>query len=263
LKTAARISRQRFFRLYTSICGMTGTAAGSEREFWRLYRLRVTAIPLRKPCRREILPTRFFGDAESKWQAVVEEVAAVHNTGRPVLVGSRTIENSELLAQGLTAAGVPFQLLNGKQDRQEAEIVAMAGQRGAVTIATNMAGRGTDIRLGAGVADLGGLHVVGVECHESQRIDRQLLGRAGRQGDPGSGRFFVSADDALVRRFGPRLRNRMQRLQHDQGELLQDLSREVAAAQRAAEAAALLQRRQMLALDVWLDEVLAALGQQG
>ena len=195
-------------------------------------------IPLHKPCRREALPTRFFRDAESKWRAIAQEVSEIHRTGRPVLIGSRTIENSELLARRLQAEGVPFHLLNGKQDRQEADIVAVAGHRGAVTIATNMAGRGTDIRLGPGVAELGGLHVVGVECHESQRIDRQLVGRSGRQGDPGSGRFFVSADDSLICRFGPALQHRMQRMSHDGGELRRDLTRQVAAVQRAAEAAA-------------------------
>ena len=229
LKTAARISRQRYFRLYKVICGMTGTATGSERELWRLYHLPVVTIPLHKPCRREALPTRFFRDAESKWRAIAQEVSEIHRTGRPVLIGSRTIENSELLARRLQAEGVPFHLLNGKQDRQEADIVAVAGHRGAVTIATNMAGRGTDIRLGPGVAELGGLHVVGVECHESQRIDRQLVGRSGRQGDPGSGRFFVSADDSLICRFGPALQHRMQRMSHDGGELRRDLTRQVAA----------------------------------
>ncbi|MHB1036485.1 MAG: preprotein translocase subunit SecA [Pirellulales bacterium] len=263
LRTAARVSRQRYFRLYRVICGMTGTAAGNEREFQNLYRLKVAAIPLRKRCRREVLPTRFFLDAESKWRAIVKEVAEIHETGRPVLIGSRTIENSELLAQRLEAAGVPFHLLNGKQDRQEAEIVAMAGHRGTVTIATNMAGRGTDIRLGPGVVELGGMHVVGVECHESQRIDRQLVGRSARQGDPGSGRFFVSADDALICRFGPRLRHRMQHMPHDYAELREDLTREVAAVQRAAEVAARVQRRQMLVLDDWLDNILAAMGDRG
>jgi preprotein translocase subunit SecA len=263
MKTAARISRQRYFRLYKMICGMTGTATGSDREFWRLYKLPVASIPLRNPCRRTIFPTRYFRDAESKLRAVVQEVAEIHQTGRPVLIGSRTIENSELLAQRLESAGIHFQLLNGKQDQLEADIVAMAGQAYAVTIATNMAGRGTDIRLGTDVAQLGGMHVIGLECHESQRIDRQLLGRAGRQGDPGSGRFFVSADDALICRFGPSLRRRMQGLHHKEDELCCDLSHDVAAVQRAAEAAARTMRRQMLAFDDWLDEMLAALGDEG
>lgn len=260
LKTAARISRQRFFQLYRTICGMTGTAAGSEREFQRLYRLPVATIPLRNPCQRTILPTRQFRDAESKWDAIVREVAENRRTGRPVLIGSRTIENSEVLARRLEAAGISFQLLNGKQDQREADVVAQAGDACAVTIATNMAGRGTDIRLGPGVDRLGGMHVIGVEFHESQRIDRQLLGRAGRQGDPGSGRFFVSADDAILDRFGRRLQRQMRRMPHENGELHVDLSQEFRAVQRTAERAARLQRRQMMAMDDWVDETLAALG---
>ena len=196
---------------------MTGTASGSRREFQRHFGLAVLQIPLRKPSRRETLASRFFVDAESKYRAVVAEVVAIHRAGRPVLIGSRTIRNSELLAERLAAEGVPLELLNGRQDRAEAEIIARAGHRGAVTIATNMAGRGTDIVLGPGVAELGGMHVIGVECHESGRIDRQLLGRAGRQGDPGSGRFFVSADDPLLVRFAPRLSKRMQRMPSKRG----------------------------------------------
>ncbi len=260
LKTAARISRQRFIRLYKTICGMTGTASGSRSEFRRHYGLAVMQIPLRKANRRETLPSRFFVDAESKYRAVVAEVIAVHRTGRPVLIGSRTIRNSELLAERLAAQGVPLELLNGRQDRAEAEIVARAGDCSAVTIATNMAGRGTDIVLGPGVADLGGMHVIGVECHESGRIDRQLLGRAGRQGDRGSGRFFVSADDPLLVAYAPRLCRRMAQLHNDDGEIAVDLSRDVLIAQRAAEAAAYAARRRMLAHDRWMDEMVQMLG---
>ena len=252
---ATRISRQRFFRLYRKMCGMTGTAMGSQREFWRHYRLPVVPIPLAKACRRVLWPTRFFSDAQSKWQAVVREILKVHGSGRPVLVGSRTIENSELLARRLSAEGIAFQLLNGKQDREEAEIVARAGERAAITLATNMAGRGTDIRLGDGVAAQKGLHVIGVECHESQRIDRQLLGRAGWQGDPGSGRLFVSADDPLIRRFGAGLLRLMQRMPSEEGEILCDLSSKIAAVQRTAERAAYADRRKLLAHDQWLDGI--------
>ena len=213
-RTAARISRQRFFRLYETICGMTGTASGSRRAdligTWRRhFGLAVLPVPLQKPSRRETWPSRFFIDAESKSRAVAAEVVALHRAGRPVLIGSRTIRNSQLLAERLAGEGLPLELLNGRQDRAEAEIIARAGRRGAVTIATNMAGRGTDIVLGPGVAELGGMHVIGLECHESGRIDRQLLGRAGRQGDPGSGRFFISADDPLLLRFAPALSRRM------------------------------------------------------
>ncbi|MGO9111657.1 MAG: preprotein translocase subunit SecA [Thermoguttaceae bacterium] len=253
LRTAARISRQRFFRLYDTICGMTGTASGSRREFHRHFRLAVVQIPLRKSSRRETLPSRFFTDAELKYRAVVAEVAAMYHTGRPVLIGSRTIRNSELLAQRLVSEGVPLELLNGRQDRAEAEIVARAGHRRAVTIATNMAGRGTDIVLGPGVAELGGMHVIGVECHESGRIDRQLLGRAGRQGDPGTGRFFISADDPLLVRFAPGLSKQMQRMPSNEGEIEVDLSADVLIAQRAAETAAFVARRRMLVHDRWMD----------
>lgn len=263
MRTGAKVSRQRFFRLYKVICGMTGTAGGQEREFWGLYQLPVIPIPLRKGCQRETYRPRFFRDSDTKWQAITEEVAAIHAKGRPVLIGTRTIATSELLASRLETLGISFELLNGMQDRKEAEIVAMAGMPGAVTIATNMAGRGTDIRLGPGVAELGGLHVVGAEINESLRIDRQLLGRAGRQGDPGSGRFFVSADDALISRFGEGLRRRMLKMSHDNGEIQRDLSREVAAVQLAAEEAARIQRRQTLSLGAWLDGVSAALGDKG
>ena len=255
LRTAASISRQRFFQLYETICGMTGTAWGSRSEFQRNFRLAVLPVPLREPSRRETWPCRFFVDAESKQRAVVAEVVAMHHAGRPVLIGSRTIRNSELLAARLADAGVPLEVLNGKQDRAEAEIIAQAGLRGAVTIATNMAGRGTDIVLGPGVAELDGMHVIGLECHESGRIDRQLLGRAGRQGDPGSGRFFISADDPLLVRFAPPLSQRMQHMPNKEGEVDVDLSRDVFVAQRAAETAAYIARRRMLAHDRWMDEM--------
>jgi preprotein translocase subunit SecA len=176
-----------------------------------------------------------------------------------VLIGSRTIRNSEILAQRLLAEGVCLELLNGKQDRAEADIIAQAGQRGAVTIATNMAGRGTDIVLADGVAELGGMHIVGVECHESLRIDRQLLGRAARQGDAGSGRFFIAADDPLLLRFAPRFAHRMRNLPVRDGEIDADHSAAVLAAQRAAESAAYAARRRMLSQDRWIDEVAQAI----
>ena len=260
LRTAARISRQRFFRLYETLCGMTGTAAGSRREFRRHFGLAVSQIPLRKPSRRETLPPRFFADIDAKDRAVVAETLALHGRGRPVLIGARTIRNSQRLATRLAEQGVPLEVLNGTQDREEAEIIARAGFRGAVTIATNMAGRGTDIVLGPGVADLGGLHVIGLECHEAGRIDRQLLGRGGRQGDPGSGRFFISADDPLLVRYAPRLSRRMQRMPSREGELDVDLWRDVLVAQRTAEAAAFTARQRMLAHDRWIDELVQMLG---
>ena len=251
LRTAARITRQRYFRMYDMLCGMTGTAMESRWEFWRTYGLHVATVPLRLPLRREALPARYFADAASKWRAAVEEIGRMHATGRPVLIGSRTIENSETLAKRLDDAGIPYQLLNGKQTADEAEIVAHAGQRGAVTIATNMAGRGTDIKLGSGVAEMGGMHLIAVEPNESLRVDRQLIGRVGRQGDPGSYQFFVSADDALLLRFGRRLSMRMKSLPSINGELAVDLSRNVRAAQRRAEAAGRKQRKLLTAADHW------------
>lgn len=254
LRTLARITRQRFFRLYQKICGMTGTASSSRRELRRQYRLHVVPIPLQHPSRRLELPDRYFISVAAKERAIVSEIQSRHAVGQPVLVGSRTIENSLRLAKLLTTAGVPFNLLNGRQDADEAQVISQAGQRGAVTIATNMAGRGTDIRLGDGVADLGGLHLIGMERHESQRIDRQLIGRVARQGDPGSCQFFLSAEDPLLVRFAPRLRRRMSRLPQQDGEILADLSRPVRRAQQRAESLAIQQRRRLVAYDDWLVE---------
>jgi preprotein translocase subunit SecA len=251
LRTAARITRQRYFRMYDMLCGMTGTAMESRHEFWKTFGLRVAKVPLRLPLKRQALPARYFADAASKWQAVVEEIGRIQATGRPVLIGSRTIENSETLARLLDAAGISYQLLNGKQTADEAEVVARAGYRGTVTIATNMAGRGTDIKLQPGVADLGGIHLIAVEPNESLRVDRQLIGRVGRQGDPGSYRFFVTADDALLLRFGSHLAKRMKTLSQVNGELTADLSRQVRAVQRKAENAGCKQRKLLTAADKW------------
>jgi preprotein translocase subunit SecA len=257
--TAARISRQRYFRLYRRICGLTGTAAGSEREFWRLYRLPVCVVPLRCPSRRTILPERFFGSFEAKLRAILNEIESMHRTGRPVLVGARTIETSEHIARRLSQRGLDCSLLNGRQDQDEADLVARAGRPRAITIATNMAGRGTDIRLAPGVAELGGLHLIGVEHNASARIDRQLMGRVARQGEPGSCRFFTSAEDALIGRFAPELRSDMQTSAGEDGELTHDHSRQLAAAQRRAESAAYAERRRLLSYDHWLEDLLSHL----
>jgi preprotein translocase subunit SecA len=251
-RTLARITRQRFFRQYELICGMTGTAWSSRREFWQQYRLSVVAVPLAHPCRRMELPDRYFASAVAKWEAIVHEVCDRHATGQPILIGSRTIDNSLRLAQLLSDSGIAHRLLNGRQDQAEAQVVARAGEIGAVTIATNMAGRGTDIRLAKGAAERGGLHLIGVERHESQRIDRQLIGRVARQGDPGSSQFFLSAEDTLLCRFAPRLARRMAALPHKAGELFCDLSRPVRAAQRRAEAQASQSRSRLVLYDDWL-----------
>jgi preprotein translocase subunit SecA len=201
-QTLATITFQNYFRMYKKLAGMTGSAKTEEEEFMKIYGLDVVVIPTNKPMIREDCPDVVYRSEQGKFQAVVEEIAEAHGSGMPVLVGTISIENSERLSDMLKKKGVPHQVLNAKFHEKEAEIVAQAGQRGAVTIATNMAGRGTDIVLGEKVTELGGLHIIGTERHESRRIDNQLRGRAGRQGDPGSSRFYVSMEDDLMRLFG-------------------------------------------------------------
>lgn len=197
-ETLARISYQRFFRRYRHLAGMTGTAREVAGELWSIYRLRVVTIPTNRPLRRIYLPDLVFRNAQERWRAVVSKVAELQSKGRPVLIGTRSVAASEHLSQLLEEAGLAHRVLNARQDRQEAEIIAQAGQTGQITVATNMAGRGTDIRLGKGVADLGGLHVIATERHEARRIDRQLFGRCGRQGDPGTAQAIISLEDELV-----------------------------------------------------------------
>jgi preprotein translocase subunit SecA len=197
-ETLARISYQRFFRRYLHLAGMTGTAAEVARELWSVYRLRVARVPTNRPVRRRYAPDRAYRSASEKWRAVLESIQQRHAAGQPVLVGTRSVAASEHLAKLLTDAGLPFRLLNARQDADEAEIVAQAGTPGRITVATNMAGRGTDIKLAAGVAERGGLHVICTERHDSRRIDRQLFGRCGRQGDPGSCEAILAVDDDLV-----------------------------------------------------------------
>jgi preprotein translocase subunit SecA len=201
-QTLATITFQNYFRMYAKLSGMTGTAATEENEFIKIYNLHVVQVPTAKPMIRQDLPDIVYKTQRAKFGAVVEEICERHATGQPVLVGTVSIETSEKLSEMLIRRGVPHQVLNAKHHEREAEIIKLAGQPGAVTIATNMAGRGTDIVLGPGVPDLGGLHVLGTERHESRRIDNQLRGRSGRQGDPGSSRFYVSLEDDLMRLFG-------------------------------------------------------------
>jgi preprotein translocase subunit SecA len=201
-KTLATITFQNYFRMYEKLSGMTGTALTEEIEFREIYGLDVIVIPTHRPIGRQDFPDVVYKSALGKYNAIVEEIVETHESGQPVLVGTTSIEKSELISQLLKKRGVPHQVLNAKYHEKEAEIISHAGEYGMVTIATNMAGRGTDIKLGEGVIDVGGLKIIGTERHESRRIDNQLRGRAGRQGDPGYSRFYISLEDDLMRIFG-------------------------------------------------------------
>ena len=200
--TLATITYQNFFRLYKKLCGMTGTAKTEEEEFTSIYNMRVSEIPTNQPVVREDFPDAVFGSRKAKFDALLEEILVLHTKGQPVLVGTIAVETSEYVSKILTQRKIRHEVLNAKNHAREAEIIAKAGHKGSLTIATNMAGRGTDIKLGEGVRELGGLAVLGSERHESRRIDNQLRGRSGRQGDPGYSRFYVSVEDELMVRFG-------------------------------------------------------------
>ena len=200
--TLATITYQNFFRLYEKLAGMTGTAKTEEEEFLSTYNMRVVCIPTNRPIQRKDLPDEIYAHKKDKYEALVREVKALYHKGQPVLVGTIAVETSELISGMLKQEGIPHNLLNAKNHAKEAEIIALAGRPKSVTIATNMAGRGTDIKLGEGVQELGGLRIIGTERHESRRIDNQLRGRAGRQGDPGESKFYISLEDDLMRLFG-------------------------------------------------------------
>jgi preprotein translocase subunit SecA len=237
-QTLATITYQNYFRLYTKLAGMTGTAVTEAEEFDKIYKLQVVVIPTHKPMIRDDRPDLIYKTEDAKFNAVAEEIQEVASGGRPVLVGTVSVEKSERLARLLEKRGVRHEVLNAKQHEREALIVANAGQPGAVTIATNMAGRGTDIVLGPGVAPGGGLHIVGTERHESRRIDNQLRGRAGRQGDPGSSRFFLALDDDLMRIFGgDRIKGMMNMLRVADDEPIESrmVSRQIEGAQTKVE----------------------------
>ena len=237
-QTLASITFQNYFRMYDKLSGMTGTADTEAVEFAQIYGLEVSTIPPNRPMVRKDMPDLIYRTRREKTQAIIEAIKELHTTGQPVLVGTISIETSELISQLLTRAGVPHSVLNAKHHAQEAEIVAQAGQAGKVTIATNMAGRGTDIKLGEGVVELGGLHILGTERHESRRIDNQLRGRSGRQGDPGSSRFYLSLEDDLMRLFGSdRLSGLMQKLGMQEGEPIENnmVSRAIENAQKRVE----------------------------
>jgi preprotein translocase subunit SecA len=238
-QTLATITLQNFFRMYEKLAGMTGTAETEAAEFWEIYKLDVAVIPTHKKIRRVDNEDVVYRTKREKYNAVIEEIEECHKRGQPVLVGTVSVDVSELLSRMLKRRGVKHNVLNAKYHQQEAEIVSQAGQLGAVTIATNMAGRGTDIKLGQGVADLGGLHILGTERHESRRIDRQLRGRAGRQGDPGTSRFFLSLEDDLMRLFGSeRISGLMQRMGVEEGEVIEHslVTRAIGRAQKRVEA---------------------------
>jgi len=237
-QTLASITYQNYFRMYRKLAGMTGTAKTEEAEFREIYGLDVVVIPTNKPMIREDLPDKVFKTKEAKIRAIIADIAERYKKGQPVLVGTISIEASEQLSERLKRLGIPHQVLNAKYHELEAEIIKLAGQRGAVTIATNMAGRGTDIKLTPEVRAKGGLAIVGSERHESRRVDRQLRGRAGRQGDPGSSQFFVSLEDDLMRLFGSeRITGIMDRLGLKEGEVIQSgmISKSIERAQKKVE----------------------------
>jgi len=200
--TMATITYQNYFRLYEKLAGMTGTAKTEEEEFGEIYNMRVITIPTNRPIQRKDLPDLIYAKKDYKYKAMIEDVKEKHAKGQPILVGTVAVETSEVISDLFTRAGLKHEVLNAKNHAREAEIISRAGEKGSITIATNMAGRGTDIKLGEGVKELGGLYVIGSERHESRRIDGQLRGRSGRQGDPGCSRFYVSLEDDLMRRFG-------------------------------------------------------------
>jgi len=238
-QTLASVTFQNYFRMYEKLAGMTGTADTEAAEFQEIYGLEVMVIPTNMPMIRTDHPDVIYRTEREKFEAAIEEIKELHKQGRPVLVGTISIEKSEKLSAMLSRQGVKHHVLNAKHHEREAEIIAQAGQRGAVTISTNMAGRGTDIKLGEGVAQLGGLHILGTERHESRRIDNQLRGRSGRQGDAGSSRFYLSMEDDLLRIFGgERIGSIMDRIGMEEGQPIESnlLTRQIEAAQRRVEA---------------------------
>lgn len=252
-KTSASITYQNMFRMYRKLSGMTGTGKTEEEEFREIYNMRVIPIPTNRPVARIDHPDLLYPNLQAKFNAVVEDVRARHEKGQPVLVGTVAVETSDLISKKLVQAGVPHEVLNAKNHFKEAQIIMNAGQRGAVTIATNMAGRGTDIKLGEGVRELGGLCVIGTERHESRRIDNQLRGRSGRQGDPGESQFYLSLEDELMRRFGSdRIKAVLERMNmNDDDTVIKSrmLTRQVESAQKRVEGNNYDTRKQVLQYD--------------
>ncbi|WP_141432941.1 preprotein translocase subunit SecA [Bacillus sp. 03113] len=250
--TLATITFQNYFRMYEKLSGMTGTAKTEEEEFRNIYNMNVISIPTNLPILRDDRPDLIYASMDGKFRAVVEDIAERHQNGQPVLVGTVAIETSEIISKYLSKKGIRHNVLNAKNHEREAEIIAFAGERGAVTIATNMAGRGTDIKLAEGVKELGGLAVIGTERHESRRIDNQLRGRSGRQGDPGITQFYLSMEDELMRRFGSdNMKSMMTRLGMDDTQPIQSkmVSRAVESAQKRVEGNNFDARKQLLQYD--------------
>ncbi len=251
-QTLASITYQNYFRMYEKLAGMTGTAKTEEEEFRKIYGLDVVVIPTNKPMIRKDLPDAVYKTAKGKERAIIRDIVERHSKGQPVLVGTISIESSEKYSAMLKREGIPHQVLNAKYHDKEAEIVKYAGQKGMVTIATNMAGRGTDIVLGEGVVELGGLHIIGTERHESRRIDNQLRGRAGRQGDPGSSQFYVSMEDDIMRLFGSeRIMGIMDRLGWEEDQVIDhpQISKGIENAQKRVESRHFEIRKQVLEYD--------------
>ena len=251
-QTLATITLQNYFRLYKKLAGMTGTAETEESEFWEIYKLEVVVIPTNKPVARIDEDDAIYRTKREKYAAVIEKIKELQKEGRPVLVGTTSVEVSETLSRMLKRQGIKHNVLNAKQHQREAEIVAHAGQPGAVTIATNMAGRGTDIKLGPGVKEKGGLYIIGTERHESRRIDRQLRGRSGRQGDPGNSKFYISLEDDLMRLFGSdRITNVMSKLGLEEGEAIEHsmITKSVERAQKKVEENNFAIRKRLLEYD--------------
>ena len=247
--TLATITYQNFFRLYNKLSGMTGTAKTEEEEFLEIYNMYVFEIPTHRPVQRIDYPDAVYGTKKAKFKALVDEVVERHATGQPILVGTIAVETSEMISLYLKERKIPHEVLNAKNNAREADIIARAGRKGAVTIATNMAGRGTDIKLGEGVKELGGLCVLGSERHESRRIDNQLRGRSGRQGDPGMSRFYVSVQDDLMVRFGSERMEGLFASLGDQAVESKTVTKAISSAQRRVEGVNFDARKQLLQYD--------------
>ena len=256
-RTVATITFQNLFRMYNKLSGMTGTAKTEEEEFRNIYNMYVIEIPTNKPVVREDLPDLVYATSKGKYQAIINYIKEIHKTGQPILIGTISVEANEYLSGLLKKAGLKHEILNAKNHEREAEIIAKAGEVGAITLATNMAGRGTDIKLGDGVKELGGLCVIGTERHESRRIDNQLRGRSGRQGDPGKSQFFVSFEDDLMKRFGTdRIKAMLQNLGIDEGQAIRSktLTKSIETAQKKVEGNNYDTRKTLLDYDNVLNE---------